>query len=424
MRILVISRSAWRNDNNTGNTLTDFFSDIPDAEIFSLCMREQLPQNGIAKRHCYISERQMLKKILGQKAMVVAEHTSEAADDSLEKAVYDVVKKHPSYLLYFAREVLWGFGGWKNEQLKRYVRDINPDIIFFPSFGCYYPHKVLRYLHMLTDARIVLFHADDHYTLKQFSLSPLFWLYRFGLRKWMRNSVSIADLQYCISHIQKADYEKAFGCECKLLTKFADFGGDLTIKKRYGDPIIMVFTGNIGSGRWKSLATLAEVVAQVNRDGMKAQLRIYTATPLTRKMEKALSRGKSSVLMGSVPASEIPEIQKNADILVHAEAMDLKNRLAVRQSFSTKIVDYLKAARPILAIGPKEVASIDHLIRNDCAIVTDNKAELEEKIRRILTDRSELDRVTRNAFACGLNHHNKRVIQQMFIQDLNAVCGR
>lgn len=68
-------------------------------------------------------------------------------------------------------------------------------------------------------------------------------------------------------------------------------------------------------------------------------------------MEKELNIGESSILMGSVPATEIEEIQKNADILVHAEGLDLKSRLAVRQSFSTKIVDYLKMARPIFAVG-------------------------------------------------------------------------
>ena len=87
MRILVISRSAWRNDNSTGNTLTDFFSEMPDAEIFSLCMREQPPQNNIAKRNFFISEKQMIRKILGKSATVGAETSPESADDGSEKAM-------------------------------------------------------------------------------------------------------------------------------------------------------------------------------------------------------------------------------------------------------------------------------------------------------------------------------------------------
>ena len=424
MRVLVISRSAWRSDNNTGNTLTDFFMDMPDMEIFSLCMREQLPQNCIARQHLYISEKQMLKKLLGKKATIVAEHTSNQSDDGFERAMYDAAKKHPGYLLHFAREILWSLSDWNDDLLKKYIQAIHPDVLFFPTFGCYYPHKVLCYLHMLTDARIVVFHADDHYTLNQFSLSPLFWLYRFGLRKWMRHTVSIADLQYCISQMQKADYDKAFGCSCKVLTKFADFSGKPLTKDRYGVPLQLVFTGNIGMNRWKSLKIIADVLKMINKDAIRAQLRIYTATPLTGKMKRALQRGESSFLMGSVPGCEVQEIQKNADMLVHVEALDLKNRLAVRHSFSTKIVDYLKAARPILAVGPRDVASIDHLVRNDCAIVADNKVELERKLRSILEDPSELNRVTRNAYECGRKYHNKRDVQSMLLQDLKTVCGK
>lgn len=422
MRILVISRSAWRNDNNTGNTLTDFFSDMPDVEIYSICMREQSPQNSIAKRHFYISERQMIKRLLGRTSIVVAEHTSEIEDDGSEKEMYDVAKRHPSYLLFFAREALWSLGYWKNGQMREYVHDIDPDVIFFPSFGCYYPHKVLHYLRMFTDARTVLFHADDHYTLKQFSISPLYWLYRFGLRKWMRRTVSIADLQYCISDIQKKDYEKVFGCECKILTKFADFNKVPTMKNKFSNPLQLIFTGNINIGRWKSLAILVQVLDRINSDGVKMQLRIYTATPLTKEMKNALSKDSVSFLMGSVPASEIPRIQQEADILVHVEAMDLKNRLAVRQSFSTKIVDYMKAARPILAVGPKNVASIDHLICNNCAIVANNIEELEQKLRGIFDNPSTLNKIAINAYECGRRNHNKQNVQQMLLQDLKALC--
>lgn len=421
MRILVISRSAWRNDNSTGNTLTDFFAGFPDAEIFSLCMREQAPQNNIAKRNFYISEKQMIRKLLGKKAVVGAENSPESKDDGFEKEMYDKAKKHPSYLMYAMREVLWDLGGWKNDALRKYIDDIQPDVIFFPTFGHYYPHKVLRYLHTLTDAKIVLFHADDHYTLKQFSFSPIYWLYRFGLRKWMRRTAKIADVQYCISDVQKEDYDKAFGCECKLLTKFADFTGEPPVKDIYGNPRQLVFTGNINLNRWKSLAMLVKVLEKINADGVKAQFRIYTATPMTAAMTKALDVPGTSFLMGSVPSSEIPRLQHEADILVHAESTDYRNRLTVRQSFSTKIVDYLKAARPIVAVGPKEVASIKHLSDCACAVVADEEQELYDKLSAVLETPSMMHELAKKAYACGKAYHNKDDMLTMLKNDFQRL---
>lgn len=421
MRVLAISRAPWRNDNNIGNTFTDLFKELSDIEVYSLCMREQPPQNDIAKRHFYISEKQMVKRLMGKEKLVGQENSPKSVDDGSEKKVYDAVKKHPNTLMLAARELLWDIGGWKNGRLHQYIDEVRPDIIFFPVFGCYYPHKVLHYIHSLTDARVVLFHADDNYTLKQFSLSPFFWLYRFGLRKWVRRTVSISDLQYCISDVQKADYDKAFGCVCKLLTKSADFSTEPNLKDTCGNPLQLVFTGNININRWKSLGMLANVLERINCDGVKAQLRIYTATPLTEPMKKALCKADTSFLMGSVPSSEIPRIQSEADILVHAEATDLKNRLTVRQSFSTKIVDYFKAARPIVAVGPKEVASIKHLIDHNCAIVADNEQELYEKLSDAIPDVKQLQKYAAQAYLCGRNYHNKNQQKVNLQQDLRCL---
>lgn len=425
MKVLVISRSAWRNDNSTGNTLSDFFSEFRDTEFYSLCMREQEPKNSIAKRHFYISERQMMKCLLRKRGVVGSEHTSETGSDPVgsgsEKKMYDAAKKHPSMLLYAARELLWSIGGWKNENLDRFIKEIDPDVIFFPTFGCYYPHKILQYLHTITDAKIALFHADDHYTLKQWSLSPIYWLYRLGLRKWMRNTAQIADVQYCISDIQKADYEKAFGCTCKILTKFADFTGAPPVKEKFGTPLQFIFTGNININRWKSLAMLANVLKRINRDKVKAQLRIYTTTPVTEKMKRVLNVAGTSFLMGSVPAEAVPRIQAEADVLVHVEATDLKNWLTVRQSFSTKIVDYLKAARPIVAVGSKKVASIKHLMDHNAAIVADHEQELYDKLALLVQEPGMLQEYALQAYACGRKNHDKKQQKAMLEQDLRQL---
>lgn len=424
MRILAISRAPWRNDNSTGNTFTNLFQDFTDAEIYSLCMREQPPQNNIALRNFCISEGQLLRNLL-HKTPVGTENT--AIDDSgneTEKNIYDKAKKNNSVGLSLARELLWSVGKWKNENLKAYIKEVNPDIIFFPVFNCFYPHKILKYIKSLTDAPVILFHVDDNYTLRQFSLSPMYWLYRFMLRKWVRSSVRLSALNYVISDVQKQDYEKAFRKECKVLTKSADFATSPAYKTDYNSPLQLVFTGNIGLNRWKSLAIIAKALQILNADGLQAQLRIYTGTPLSEKMKSALQIEDTSFIMGSVPASEIPEIQREADMLVHVEAFDLHNRLYVRQSFSTKLVDYFKTARPILAVGPFEVASMAHLIQNDCALTAETAEELAEKLTAVITVPENLDVLAQQAYLCGKNHHDKAKINKMLREDFAELINK
>lgn len=93
MRILAISRAPWRNDNSIGNTFTNLFQDFTDAEIYSLCMREQPPQNNIALRNFCISEGQLLRNLL-HKTPVGTENTAiDGSGNETEKNIYDKAKK-------------------------------------------------------------------------------------------------------------------------------------------------------------------------------------------------------------------------------------------------------------------------------------------------------------------------------------------
>ena len=341
-----------------------------------------------------------------------------------ERTVIDFMKSRRWTIFFWLQDLVWKIGRWKSPELEKFVTEYDPDVVFTVLSNSVFLNNLILHVHSLTKAKLVLYAWDNNYSLRQFMLSPLRWVKHFIDRASMRKVAAKADLFYVISQIQKEDYEKSFGKKCVVLTKGADFTELPMVKTHQNKPLQLVFTGNIGLNRWRSLKIISDALENINRDGIKAQLRIYTATPLTKKIEKALNRGESSFIMGSVPASKIPEIQNNADMLVHVEALDLKNKLLVRQSFSTKIVDYLKAARPILAVGPKDVASIDHLIRNDCAIVADNKKELEEKLRAALADTSVLNAVVEKAYDCGRKYHNKQDIQNMLVADLNAVCSK
>lgn len=418
MRVLVITRAPWRNDNNTGNTMTTFFSKMKDVEFYNLYFRDQLPKNDVVIKSFAISEGQLVKNLL--KKTPVGKEVFEQDSTSLnsEDGIYKSAKKFGTVLLTFIRDVLWSIGRWKSNNFKKFLEEVKPDVVFMPVFNCFYPHKILQFIKGQTGAKIILFHADDNYSLKQFSLSPLYWIYRFNLRKWVRKSVKIADVNYAISNIQKEEYEKSFNKPVKLLTKGLDFDESPKYKSEYNNPLQLVFTGNIGVNRWRSLAIIAAALKEINTDGIKAQMKIYTSTPITEKMKETLNIDGSSKIMGYVDSSKIAKIQSDADILVHVEAFDLKNKLLVRQSFSTKIVDYLKSARPILAVGPKDVASIEHLIRNDCAIVADNKAELIKKLNEVIIDNNKLTQIALKGYECGKKNHNKVDYNKMLSEDL------
>lgn len=415
MKILVITRGCWDKNNNTGNTMDNFFSGLENAEIHNLYFRSELPKSNPCKSIFQISEQQLIKNILKRTSCGkdVTNQTESTGESSSEAKMYSAAKKRNWTILSYARELIWSFGKWKNKSLDEYLEKVSPDIVFMPVYNCWYPHKVLRYIKKKTNAKVVLFHADDNYTLKQFSLSPIYWLYRFNLRKWVRKSEKISSLDYAISNIQCEEYSKAFNKEIKMLYKGYNF--DIEPEKReLNKPLKMVFTGNISAGRYKSLSLIGQAIKKINgncgENERKIVLDIYTTTPLTEKMKKMLFIDGIN-MKGSVSGDKVPLIQKEADILVHAESFDLKNKLLVRQSFSTKIVDYLKSAKCIFAIGPKNIASIEYLRNNDAAIIADDKKTVVNELRKLVDNTDVIYEYGEKAWNCGAKNHQIEVIQ-------------
>ena len=419
-KLLVITRAPWLLDNGIGSTLWDFFSEFSDFEIYSLCLREAPRVCSLTKKNFYISESQLINGIIKHEKVGKTTDKYDYIEQRLnnEEKIYDFSKKVNLRLFNFLREMLWSSNLWKNNNLDGFLNEIKPDVIFFPDFPCIYAHKVLDYVFLKTNAKIAIFHADDCYTLRQFSLSPLFWIYRFWQRKWVRKSVQKATYHYVISDVQKADYDSCFNVNNKVLTKFSDFSNKPSLKEKYEKPLQLVYTGNIALNRWKSLKVIVDALRRVNENEVLAQLKIYTANSITKRIRRALNVDGSSYLMGKIPASDIGRVQSNADILVHVEAKDIKNRLLVRQSFSTKIVDYLKRGRTILAVGPQEVASIKHLKDNECALVATDEQDVYREIVDIIKNQYKLNEYAIKAFECGFRYHNKEYMLKMLHDDL------
>lgn len=416
-KILVISRGAWNNNNSIGNTLNNFFASADGCEFHNVYLRSELPGDNPCQTIYQITESGLIRslKTFDQTGGVLTSEPSEV-EAKREEKLYSSYQNKNLYSLWFARDVLWYIGRWR-KKLRQYVREIKPDIIFMPVFGCVYAHRLLKIIQEESNAKVVLFHADDHYTLNHVNLSPLYWLYRFWLRKWIRHSVRLSSINYCISDLQISDYNKCFKTQCKLLQKFGDFSGDMPasmIKK----PVNIVFTGNMECGRWKSLAKIAEAVHSINNtNSIICIFDIYTATKLTTNELRLFENKNGVYLKGFVQSNEIPHIQSNADILVHVESFEKSDKLKVRQSFSTKIVDYLSKGKCILAVGPSDVASIQYFEKYDSGFVINNPANVFLRLQELINNESLMKEYARKAWDCGYKN-NDRHKRDEFIREI------
>lgn len=422
MKILVLSSTPWTNDNSFGNSFGNIFEGIEDIEIANIYCKYGKPNTKLVSRFFQITEKSMFRNLKNPKVPSGQEVFMDESvpTDVVEPKSANLARKKRWIIMFWARDLIWKFGRWKSPELKKFIDDFKPDVIFQPVYYVSHMNRIANFIKKYTGVPMYGYVSDDVYTLKQFSLSPFYWINRFMCRAKVKKVVKQCEILYTISEIQRSEYEKIFKIPCKILTKSANFDEPARVKEEYGKPLQLLFTGNIGTNRWKSLAIIADALKEINKDGVKAQLKIYTGGLITDEISNALNIEGSSKIMGFISSSEIPRIQSEADILVHVESLSLQYKLCVRQSFSTKIVDYLKMARPILAVGPNDVASIEHLIRNDCAIVADNKEDLINKLNEVINNNNQLTEIALKGYECGKKYHNKADYNKMLSEDLRS----
>ncbi|MBR2323080.1 MAG: hypothetical protein IKA54_05765 [Clostridia bacterium] len=420
MKILFISASPINNSVSVGNTFLNVFNGLKDIEFYSIYSKSGFPDTKISKAF-RITEKNIVKKFINWR-LSVGELVNDRYDGQFasDSSALKLAKSKRWSIFFFLRNLIWNLPFWKSKNLKKFLDEVQPDVIFTVLSNSAPLNKLIKFVVNYTKKPLILYAWDDNYSFSN-SKSPFKKLLQLNSRKHMRNTVKLADKFYVISKIQQQDYEKWFTKPCKILTKSADFSSEPPIKKEYGKPLQIVYTGNVLLNRWRSLEIIASALQKINVNGVKAQLRIYTGNTLTEEMNLALNKGESSIVMGSVPASEVYKIQQDADMLVHVEGLDEKSAQLVRHSFSTKLVDYFKMARPILAVGPRGVASIEHLIENDCVIYADNECKLVKKLSNLIQNYYLLDELSLKAYNCGKLNHDDSIMKNLLKNDLEVL---
>lgn len=425
MKILVLSSTPWSKENSFGNSFSNIFEGIEDIEVANIACRPGRPTSYLVKRYFQITEKSLLKNLKNKKfpsgtELSVEKETPDSAYTQNIKA-RAFGQKNRWQILFWARDMIWKLGRWKSPELISFVDSFKPDLIFQPVYYSSYMNDIAQFLKKHTGKPMIGYISDDCYTLKQFSLSPLYWIDRLYKRRKVRKTIEQCELLYVISNVQKQEYENIFTTPCKVLTKCADFEDDRKPSwKKPGEVLKMVYAGNISRGRFEVLAEIANAVNRLNAERKSFSLDIYTPSPLTDKQKKNFC-GDGVALHPPVSYEQILEIQNNADILVHAEGFSLKERLAVHQSFSTKIVDYLGMNRCVFAAGSDYCASIRYFQENDCGATAVCKGDILPQLRKLRDDPALLQYYAQKAWESGKTNHSKEKMQAMVSADIKAV---
>lgn len=427
MKILIISKEVWRENTNGGNVLSNIFSGF-DAEFAQIFCAAGTPYNKLCKNYYQMTANDAIKKFFNRKPigkkLVLKDYPDalQDTDKSVDNAQQSFVYRHKWGIFYALEDLVWNASNWKNAGLKAFIDDFNPDVIFAPCYGNMFMLKLTRFVAEYTKKKVISYISDDSYTLKQFNLSPYYWIRRFGVRRQLRKTFPYYSLVYTMTETQKEQCEKDFHANMKILRKADSFNGsspNTTVNK----PIKMVYAGGIYLNRWKTLKAVADALREINKEDVKAVLEIYTGNLITKRINKYLNDGRSSFIKGLVSQKELKEIYFGSDIALHVESLDLKNRLAVRMSFSTKITDCLSSGCAVMAICDEKQGGYVFLKNNDIAFCVSRLKDVKGTLLTVCNEPAEIVKYKQKAYEFCKTNMDLKVIQGKIKEDFIEIVG-
>lgn len=423
MRVLIISKEAWRNEQNGGNVLTNIFENF-SGDYAQIYCTDALPNNSICKSYYQMTDNMMVNNILHNKKVgKEIKYENYPYDTKAYVQKYNSLKKCNLPIVPVLREIVWKIAKWDIDGIKNFVLDFNPDVIFAPCYGSHYMIKLTKIVKSFCDVPVISYISDDFYTNKQFNFSIIYWLNHFILRKHVSDVFKLYDLVYTMTNEQKSQCEKDFHANMKILRKVGNFDKK-RLKTKVNDPIRFVYAGGIYLNRWKTLVSLVEAINKINKNGTKMVLDIYTTNEVSPKVLNILNDNKNSFVYKAVSLEELKDIYSNSDIALHVEGFDIKNKMTVRLSFSTKIVDCLDSGCAVMAICDDKQAGFSYLKKNNAALCIDDKKNIYDCLLSIINNPQILIDYQKKAFDLGTLNHSKDIVIQNLKKDFEKVIGK
>lgn len=413
LRVLLLVAEPWRCDDGGGNTLNNFFDGM-DAEFAQVYCSALLPENQCCSRYYQMTDGEVIRgffchKKIGRVLKLNNKSKSEQTEEKKSR-LFGIIKqlRFESFLLI--KEYIWYHSNWKTDELKNFILCFNPDVIYAPCYASPFFLALTRWVKNLTGKKIVTWSADDNYSLRQFNLSPFFWIKRLWTRRCLRKTYPFYDAFYSISEDEAAELEPVVKKKIGILRKCVPDDLEFQIKN-IGEPIQLIYAGGIYIQRWKVLSKIGKALDSINKDRKRCVLHIYTQNTLTDKQKRALNDGRNIYCHSAVRQDELRKLYAESDIALHVESQSLQNKLCTRLSFSTKIIDCLASGCAVMAIAWEEQTGLKYLKKNNAAICITDEKQIEDTLRMIIDNPTIIQEYAKAAYDLAIKKHDRLSIQ-------------
>lgn len=409
MKVLIISHNPMSHKHSIGKTLLSFFSEFKKEELCQLYIHTGLPDSDVCSSFYRVTDKDVLKGVFSRRVKggeVVAELPDRKIESNSNgfygKLYASPKKRNPDRELF--RDLMWSISPWYNKNLKSWIEAQKPTCIFAAIGSGKFLYDMA--IHISRDYNLPLFTyvCDDFYSMEaQPTISGKLWknLLVKKTQELMKQTNTIISICDELSHYYSNEFNTPAltimtGTNYRVVDKPVDKEEVLNLR----------YFGKLSLNRYISMASICREIDRLNsRNDNQYSVDIYCGGT-DEEIEKEYEDITCVKFHDFISGEEFDTTFFNSDALIHIEAFDYASIDRVKYSVSTKIADSLASGIPLFAFGPKQVASMQHLIRNQCAFIATSEDELPKQLQSLLVDRSKRLQISKNAISTAEKYHN------------------
>lgn len=385
-KVLIISNNSFSKTSNNGKTYEAIFSKFEKENISQIFFSEnEEPDLNYCDKYFKITDKDVLLNLItfsnkyGKKlnnVEVASQANSEnVLFNSKSSRLFQIFQKKADALVLF-RDVLWKFNTWKTPQLKNWLKEIDPDVIFFVGGPMKFPYEIVKWICTFIDKPFAVYFTDD-YILYPVSRNILDRIVKQRARKFYKEMISLSSARFTIGEVMSQEYKNYFGRDFYSIMNSVEVN-DNKIDINYSGKIKpnISYFGGLHLNRWQMISKLGSLFKN------DFTINVYS---IYQPEEEVLSSFKKNGIQfcGGVIDEELKRKIHESDILLHVESDDIYNRNLTKLSVSTKIPEYLIAGKLVLGFGPSDIASMRVLSDNNIGIVISSDCDNNEIVKYI-----------------------------------------
>lgn len=411
MKVLIISHNAITTFNSMGKTILTLFSAFKSEELCQLYIYPTVPDIDKCASYFRITDKDVLKsyfkfKVRGRiiNASDINENNHSLFENKKEEDIYRN-KKNKLPLKMLLRDCMWQFSRWYTGDLKKWLSEQQPTCIFVAPGTSRFLYKIALKISKKFNLPIVTYICDDYYFLRRAN-TILGRIQQKKLCNQIKKLMSKSCMVISICDELKQAYVDTFNVKVQTVMTGSNYSiiDDLPSKKM--QPQSITYMGSLARNRDKTLKEIGIALEEINkRTGSNFYLNVYSGES-SQKTLNELKEISSIRLCGFIAGELFDQQFHQSEILLHVEAFDERSIDLVKHSISTKIADSLGSGICLFAYGPKQVASINYLLKNECAIVCTEKEKLQESLMQVFNDSEKREEIIKNALDTARKNHD------------------